>query len=270
MIIIITNQLLLLTLHESIFPLWLEIVLFFILIALGFYIAWLLLNRKFTKKILEQHEAFERRSLLEKERLRVAMDLHDDVGASLTALTLLTSILKDAEIEEQGKGIIKKINEVSEKMVQDLNEIVWALNATNDTLPNLMAYTRQTISEFLSTAGVAFEESEPFSYPTIFISGTARRDVFMIVKELVNNAIRHSGSDRLKLEVTVDEALRIVVTDFGCGIDDPDFSVISNGGNGLNNVKRRVASLGDEIQFKNQQGLTVSLNIPLENFKQAD
>ncbi|MFN5421963.1 MAG: sensor histidine kinase [bacterium] len=264
------NQLLLLNTHKSILPVWLEIVLFFLLTALSFYVAWLLLIRKFSKKILQQQEAFERRSMLEKERMRVAMDLHDDIGASLTALTLLTSILSDVEIEESGKGVVKKINEVSEKMVQDMNEIVWALNATNDTLPNLMAYTRQTISNLLSNAGIAFEESEPISYPMIFVSGTARRDVFMVIKELVNNAIRHSGSKRLKLDVTVDNYLRIVVTDFGRGMDDPDFSVISNGGNGLNNVKRRVESLGGEIAFKNQQGLTVSLSIPLENFKQAD
>lgn len=264
------NQLPLLTAHRSILPYWLEIVILFILIALGFYIGWLLVIRKFSKKMLLQQQVFDRSSMLEKERMRVAMDLHDDIGASLTALTLLTSILNDVDVEERGKGVVKKINEVSEKMVQDMNEIVWALNVTNDTLPNLMAYTRQTISSLLSNAGIAFEESEPISYPDIFISGTVRRDVFMIIKELVNNAIRHSGSTRLKLDVKVDDDLYMQVTDYGRGIADPDFSVISNGGNGLNNVKRRVEALGGAITFKNQDGLTVILEVPFENFKQVD
>lgn len=270
MITALKNQLLLLSAHRSILPYWLEIVVLFILIALGFYVGWLLVIRKFSKKMLLQQEAFERKSMLEKERMRVAMDLHDDIGASLTALSLLTSILDNVEVEEKGKGIVKKINEVSEKMVQDMNEIVWALNVTNDTLPNLMAYTRQTISNLLSDAGIAFEESEPISYPEIFVSGTARRDVFMIIKELVSNAIKHSGSKRLKLDVKVDDYLWMQVADFGRGMDDPNFSVISNGGNGLNNVKRRVEALGGAITFKNQDGLTVILEVPFENFKQVD
>lgn len=255
---------------QSIFPYWLEILLFFLLIALSFFIVWLLVFRNFSKKIDQQREAYERRSLLEKERMRVAMDLHDDIGASLTVLTLLTSMLENVQIEDSAKGVIKKINVVSEKMVQDMNEIVWALNVTNDTLPNLMAYTRQTISNLLSDAGIAFEESEPSSYPVIFVSGTARRNVFMIIKELVNNAIKHSHSKRLKMSVTTADSICIEITDFGVGIEDPNFSVISNGGNGLNNVKRRVGALGGEILFKNLNGLTVSLKVPLESFRQSD
>lgn len=264
------NQLFLFNTHISILPYWFEIILFVLLIALLFYIVWLLVSRQFSKKMAEQKEALERKNLLEKERMRVAMDLHDDIGASLTALTLLTSILDDVEIEERGRGVIKKISEVSEKMVQDMNEIVWALNVTNDTLPNLMAYTRQTISNLLSNAGIAFEESEPIAYPMIVVSGTTRRNVFMIIKELVNNAIKHSGSKRLKLEVKVDDYLRIQVTDFGCGMENPNFSVITNGGNGLNNVKRRVEALGGAITFKNQDGLTVMLEVPFDHFKQVN
>lgn len=256
--------------HISLFPYWLEIILLILLIALIFYTVWLLVSRLFSKKLAEQKAILERKNLLEKERMRVAMDLHDDIGASLTALSLLTSILDDVEVEERGKGVVKKINEVSEKMFQDMNEIVWALNVTNDTLPNLMAYTRQTISNLLSNAGFAFEESEPISYPDIFVSGTSRRNIFMIIKELVSNAIRHSGSKRLLLDVKVDDKLHIVVTDFGKGLEDPDFSVISNGGNGLNNVKRRVEALGGAITFKNQNGLTVSLEVPFDHFKQLD
>lgn len=255
--------------HISLLPYWLEIILLILLIALIFYIVWLLAFRHFSKKMAEQKEALERKNLLEKERMRVAMDLHDDIGASLTALSLLTSILDDVEIEERGKGVVKKISEVSEKMVQDMNEIVWALNVTNDTLPNLMAYTRQTFSNMLTNAGISFEESEPIAYPMIFVSGTTRRNVFMIIKELVNNAIKHSGSKRLRMEVKVDDYIRIQVTDYGRGMEDPNFSVISNGGNGLNNVKSRVEALGGAITFKNQDGLTVSLEVPFENFKQV-
>ena len=255
---------------ESFLPYYVLVVVLFLLALLGLYAGWYLLKKNFNNKVQQQYEEFQRKSLIEKERMRIAMDLHDDIGASLTALSLITSLLNDVEVEERGKGLIKKVNEVSGKMVQDMNEIVWALNATNDTLPNLMAYTRQTISNLLFNADVAFEESEPIKYPKIFVSGTTRRHVFIIIKELVNNAIKHSGSKRLKVGVTVNDRLSVTIVDFGVGIADPKFSVISNGGNGLNNMKRRIQDLGGEITFKNENGLTVNFSIPLSKFQQTD
>jgi signal transduction histidine kinase len=242
----------------------------FLFIVLATFLIWVLVRNRFNKKLLLQKEEFKRKALLEKDRMRIAMDLHDDIGASLTALHLMTSLLSDVEVEERGKGVVAKINEVSDKMVQDMNEIVWALNVANDTLPSLMSYTRETISTLLSNAEIAFEESEPIGYPKIVISGVARRNVFMIVKELVNNAIKHSGSDRVRLIVRIDDQLRFVLSDFGRGITDPTFSVITSGGNGLNNVKARVNALGGSIDFKNENGLTVRISIPLNKFNQAD
>ena len=241
-----------------------------LLIVSTSFLIWVLIRNRFNKKLLLQKEGFKRKVLLEKDRMRIMMDLHDDIGASLTALHLMTSLLSDVEVEERGKGLVAKINEVSDKMVQDMNEIVWALNVTNDTLRNLMSYTRETISTLLSNAEIAFEESEPISYPKIVVSGVARRNVFMIVKELVNNAIKHSGSDRVRLIVSIDDQLRFVLSDFGRGIADPAFSVITSGGNGLNNVKARVNALGGSIHFKNENGLTVRISIPLNKFNQAD
>ena len=254
----------------AVVPGWIFFALCFLLIVLATYLIWVLISNRFNKKLLLQKERFKGKALLEKDRMRIAMDLHDDIGASLTALHLMTALLSDVEVEERGKGLITKINEVSDKMVQDMNEIVWALNATNDTLTNLMSYTRETISNLLSNAGMAFEESEPISYPKIEVSGVARRNVFMILKELVNNAVKYAGSDRLRLVVRIDDQLRFVITDFGRGITDPTFSVITSGGNGLNNVKARVKALGGSIEFKNENGLTVSLSIPLNKFNQAD
>ena len=254
----------------AIVPGWILIVFCFLLIAIATALIWILIRNRFNKNLLLQKEGFKRKSLLEKDRMRIAMDLHDDIGASHTALHLMTSLLSDVEVEERGKGLITKINEVSEKMVQDMNEIVWALNVTNDTLTNLMSYTRETISSLLSNAEIAFEESEPIGYPKIIVSGVARRNVFMVLKELVNNAIKHSGSDRVRLVVKIDDQLRFVLSDFGRGIADPTFSVITSGGNGLNNVKARVKSLGGSIDFKNENGLTVRISIPLNKFNQAD
>lgn len=251
-------------------PGWIFFALCFLLIVLATFMIWLLVSNRFNKKLLFQKERFKGKSLLENDRMRIAMELQDEIGASLTALHLMTSLLSDVEVEERAKGLIAKINAVSDKMVQDLNEIVWALNVTNDIMPSLMSYTRETISTLLSNAGIAFEESEPIGYPKIVVSGVVRRNVFMILKELVNNAIKHSGSGRVRLIVRIDDQLRFVLSDFGRGITDPTFSVITSGGNGLNNVKARVNALGGSIDFKNENGLTVRISIPLNKFNQAD
>lgn len=238
------------------------ILLFFILLVLYFPV-----SKFFEKRLSAQKAELEKKQLLEQERVRIAMDLHDDIGGNLTALTLMTNILKEKTENAADRKLIDKIGEASDKMVQDMNEIVWALNISNDTLISLMSYIRQYVSTRLSAAGILLEISEPITYPDMFVSGRARRNIFMIVKEIVNNAIKYSGSEKIDMKVMLDRNLKISITDNGKGMpEEMTTRTIKGGGNGVNNIKKRAAMMNASITFKNEKGLTVLLDLPLDQF----
>ena len=239
----------------------------FILLFSILFLLYFPVSRFFEKRLTAQKIDLEKKQLLEQERVRIAMDLHDDIGGNLTALTLMTSILKEKTENVGDRKLIDKIGEASDKMVQDMNEIVWALNISNDTLISLMSYIRQYVSTRLSAAGILLEISEPISYPDMFVSGRVRRNVFMIVKEILNNAIKYAGSEKIDMKVVLDRNLKITITDNGKGMpEELTKKVIKGGGNGVNNIKKRATMLNADITFKNEKGLTVILDLPLDQF----
>ena len=240
--------------------------MFVILILLYFPV-----NRYFKKKLLIQKRELEKKQILEQERVRIAMDLHDDIGGNLTALTLMTSLLKEKEADPSRKLLFEKIGEASDKMVQDMNEIVWALNITNDSLISLMSYIRQYVSSRLSASGINLEIREPSNYPEMFVSGRTRRNIFMVIKEIINNAIKYAGTNKIDIEIELDDNLRIIISDNGTGMPEKfTHQTIKGGGNGVNNIRKRVDMLNASIMFKNEKGLSVVFDMPLKNFENKE
>jgi len=224
-------------------------------------------NRFIQRKLQLQQKDLEKKKLLEQERVRIAMDLHDDIGGNLTALTLMTNLLKQKGVDDSISPLVEKISEASDRMVQDMNEIVWALNITNDSINSLMSYIRQHVSQKLSESGIVFEVKEPLAYPDLFVSGRTRRNVFLIIKEIVNNAIKYSGSQKIEMKVEMGNSLKITLSDNGKGL--PEELLIkanSRGGNGLNNIRKRANAIHASIQFLNEKGLTTIFELPLEEF----
>jgi len=247
-------------------PFWKTRTFRIIFLLTSLLLLWLILKLSFKRRLDEQKRVLEKQNLLEQERVRIAMDLHDDIGGNLTAMNLMTSILKDINIDAKGKMIVSKISEASERMVQDMNEIIWALNISNDRLPKLMSYIRQYISSSLSVAGIEFEVREPENYPDLYVSGRYRRNIFMILKELLNNAIKYSGTKKISLEIVLDKSISIRFSDNGTGLHHDMATLTKSGGNGINNLKKRAAEMGATVDFINEKGLTVTIDMPLKNF----
>lgn len=234
--------------------------LLFILLILAYPV-----NRFFRKKLAQQQQELEKKKLLEQERVRIAMDLHDDIGGNLTALTLMTNLLKDKGVDDEILPLVEKISEASDKMVQDMNEIVWALNITNDSIKSLMSYIRQHISQKLSESGIVFEVNEPLSYPDLFVSGRTRRNVFLIMKEIINNAVKYAVTKKIEMKVQMGNSLKIIISDNGAGLpEELILNANARGGNGLNNIRKRAASINAAVEFMNDKGLTVIFELPLE------
>jgi signal transduction histidine kinase len=246
---------------EIVPPFWKTKTFFLSLMALVSLFVWFFVRRVFKKKLKKQQVLASIQSHIDNERMRIAMELHDDIGGNLTALSLIGSLLKDKQMNEDAHGLVDKIIEASDQMVDDMNEIVWALNTSNDSLKSMMGYIRQHVSALLSNAGIKLELNEPIDYPNKFVSGRIRRNIFLIIKEISNNIVKHAFTKKVSITVHVNTKLEIIIVDYGIGIKEAHLT--SGGGMGLHNLRERASEIGAKIQFKNEKGYTIYFSIPL-------
>jgi signal transduction histidine kinase len=214
------------------------------------------------KEMHEREEAEKLRSLAQ-ERARIARDLHDDLGSSLTEISMLSTaspILKltPGEASERMDSIAVK----SRSLLYALDEIVWAVDPQRDTLASVAQYLASYTEDFLAGLKVACRVQIPNSFPDQVVSGEVRHHLFLAVKEALNNAIRHGGATEIGFQVRVLETrLLISITDNGNGFNT---SRISNG-HGLTNLRNRLEQLHGHCELESSpgKGTTVSLQLML-------
>lgn len=224
-------------------------------------IGWLLSRWYFSFKIGKQKREFERQQLIEKERTRIATDMHDDLGAGLSRIRFLSQSILNKKIgDETVSAELKKITSFSDEMSEKMGEIVWALNERNDTLADLVAYTRSYAMEYLANHDIECEANTPLHLPGTFITGEMRRDIFLSVKECLHNVVKHAGATKVCLTIELNEMMKIVIHDNGKGIDWNDQRAFSNG---IQNIKKRMKEINGEVVFSNDHGTKVTLTIPL-------
>src|SRR5205814_7919789 len=121
-------------------------------------------------------------------------DMHDDLGAGLSRIKFLSQSILNKKIED---GIIKseleKITSFSDEMSEKMGEIVWALNEKNDTLADLIAYSRSYAVEYLGNHDIQCDANTPMNLPGTFITGEMRRNIFLSIKECLHNVVKHAG-----------------------------------------------------------------------------
>ncbi len=223
-------------------------------------VGWLLSRWYFTYKINKQKREFERQQLIEKERTRIATDMHDDLGAGLSRIRFLSqSILNKNISDEATRTELKKITSFSDEMSEKMGEIVWALNEKNDTLADLVAYTRSYAVEYLANHNIECAANTPLNLPGTFITGEMRRNIFLSVKECLHNIVKHAGATKVSFSVELKKIMEIVIHDNGKGIDWENRRAFSNG---LENISRRMKEINGEVTFLNERGTKVTLTIP--------
>ncbi len=204
----------------------------------------------------------ERTQLIEKERSRIATDMHDDMGAGLSRIKVLSETIKF----ENQKGIVnpvhlQKISSYSEEMMDKMGEIVWALNQENDSMNDLLAYTRAYAVDYLTSHGLNCVFHAPAGHAEIFISGEMRRNIFLSVKEVLHNVVKHAEASQVDIAINLDKQLFVLIHDNGKGIDPGKTRKFRNG---INNILKRMADIGGTASFKNENGTLVSLQLPLD------
>jgi len=220
-------------------------------------------NYKNKNKITEQKTIIEKQNALSEERLRIAADMHDDVGAGLSRIRYITSSLQNPD-GSSNEGMIEKIVSLSDESVEKMNEIIWALNQGNQQLAELIYYIRSQCSEMANQAGMAFTFELPENIPSITLGWKECRNIYLLVKEAVNNAIKHAGGTSITIECSIGNDLQISVADDGKGFD-PD--LVKKNGNGLLNYIKRIDNLKGTYQLITApaKGTKLLFSIPLMN-----
>lgn len=212
---------------------------------------------------IREREHAEHQRALEQERSRIARDLHDDLGSSLTEIGMLATpgpglgIRSDEACERLGVIAGK-----SRSLVDALDEIVWAVDPQRDTLASLARYLASYAEEYLANVGVTCRVQVPSSFPEQVVPGEVRHHLFLAVKEALNNAVRHGGGRDVVFRVNVlDEVLEISIEDNGKGFACIDES----NGNGLTNLQERLRVLNGRchIQSRPDRGTNVTLQVPV-------
>lgn len=193
------------------------------------------------------------------ERNRISIDMHDELGSGVTAIRLMSEIVK-SKMKDQTLPEIDKISNSANELLTKMNTIIWTMTSSNDTVENLIAYVRSYAVEFFESTAIDCYFTMPASIPNREISGEKRRNIFLSVKEALNNVLKHSQSSVVKINVSVNDRLVIEIQDDGVGIN---MDKLRKFGNGLNNMKKRMASINGEFNIENWKGTRTTFYLQL-------
>ena len=209
----------------------------------------------------------EREHALERERARIARDLHDEMGGKLCRISFLTEHLRrHPPTDDPDRSTLVAIGETARELLGALDEIVWAVNPANDTLEHLAAYLSQHAQDFFQGTPIECRVELPETLPAIPLPGHIRHHLFRAVHEALANALRHSGATCVELRLTcTDRTMIWTVCDNGHGFD-PAAPGGGPGGCGLHNLHTRMAELGGACTILSRpgEGTVVRLELPLQ------
>ena len=207
------------------------------------------------KKFQRQLQRAEQEHALERERARIAQDLHDELGSLLTRISLLGGLLRaDKDNPEQVDVHAGKISQSADQTVRALEEIVWAVRPGSDTLPSLVEYIAHFANELFEGNATRCRLDLPPDLPARPLPPDVRHNIFLIVKEGLTNVLKHAGASEVHLQIKVTpQTLEIVIADNGKGFDTN--SAMTDGqGNGLGNMKRRAEAVGGKLSLTSAPG----------------
>jgi signal transduction histidine kinase len=195
----------------------------------------------------------------EQERQRIAREMHDDMGSGLTTILYLCQDL-DPNHQPQNDTAAGKIATTARSLTTKMNEIIWSMNREYDTLEDLVAYIRHHASDMLDNTSLNYAIMVPDNIPAITLSGKARRNIYLVIKEALHNAVKHARATQVHIDIQVNSHLTIRVQDNGRGIcagSERRF------GNGLQNMRARMDTIGGTLDIQSVQGTRVQLTVPL-------
>jgi ligand-binding sensor domain-containing protein/signal transduction histidine kinase len=217
-------------------------------------------------RVRRRLRALEHERTLETERTRIAKNMHDDLGAKLTRIALLSETARgDASLTPEALARAEKISRAAREVSQTLDEIVWAVNPGNDSLERLVGYLSDYAAEYLAAAGIRLTQDLPENVPAVSIAADARHSLLLAAKEALHNAVKHAAATEIQLNIALDpRSLRIQIADNGGGFDP---ATARANGQGLMNMRERLISVGGTCQIESEsaKGTRVTFTLPLKH-----
>jgi signal transduction histidine kinase len=208
---------------------------------------------RYVHKMRRKLRALEQARAVEQERMRIARDIHDDLGARLTQMALLSDMVA-GEVGEKGKAgeRLGKLADSSREAIRSLDEIVWAVNPRKDSLPDFVDYLSHYANEFFRASPTRCRQNLPLVIPDLSLPTDLRHHLFLACKEALTNVAKHAQASDvwLRLNLTGPE-LEIIIEDNGRGFTPAD---ASRDGNGLANLNNRLAAIGGCCHVESQPG----------------
>jgi signal transduction histidine kinase len=207
------------------------------------------------RRVRRKLEDLERQRALERERARIARDIHDDLGASLTRITLLSqSVRSELESGHRAGADVDQIYGTARELTRSMDEIVWAVNPKHDSLDSLVAYLGRFAQSYLSAAAIRCRLDVPLHLPPLALTSEIRHNVFLAFKEALHNVVKHAKATEVHLSLELrPEGFMLVIADNGCGftwrpgkepVTEPADGPRLAGGNGLTNMQKRLEEIG--------------------------
>lgn len=195
----------------------------------------------------------------QKERERISADMHDELGSGMTAIRLMSEIARN-KMKENTPVEIERISHSADEVLNKMNAIIWSMNSGNDTVDNLVSYIRVYAIEYFEYTPITCRISTPEYIEPMEMTGEKRRNLFLCIKETLNNVLKHSGASEVRINFVINTSLTIQISDNGVGID---LQKIRQFGNGLKNIRKRMESIGGTYDIENKNGTTTVLMLPL-------
>lgn len=195
----------------------------------------------------------------QEERDRISADMHDELGSGMTTIRLMSEIAKN-KMKENVPAEIEKISASANDVLNKMNAIIWSMNSGNDTVDNLVSYIRAYCLEYLDGTPIHCRVNTPDIIEQKELTGDKRRNIFLCVKETLNNSLKYSQASEMRIDITVNHELKIRLADNGTGIDKEKLRQF---GNGLKNIAKRMEKIGGHFSIENNSGTVTTLTLPL-------
>lgn len=226
-------------------------------------VAWFLFNRRRQERKLAELELrrTQQEHMIAALRMheRMSEDLHEDLGAGLSALKLWSEMDLADETDPRRKQQLAKRSAMADELVASLRQIIWALNSPTTGVKQLVDYLVDYAHLHCAQHGLRLRAEANGPWPDIKLSAEQRRYPFLAVKEILMNTVKHAGADRVDMRVTWNKALVIDLHDNGKGSSS---TIDALPGNGLRNVQRRIVALGGEVTMDGSRGMRITVRVP--------
>jgi signal transduction histidine kinase/streptogramin lyase len=207
-------------------------------------------------------QQLQQTAALHKERARIARDIHDDLGANLTQISLLSELARqDSADPDRISRHVDKISATSREVIKSLDEIVWAVNPRNDTLAHFVDYTAQFSLDYLRLAGIRCRLDLPENIEPRAVATDVRHNLFLVVKEALHNIVKHAHATEVWLRIHCNnEVLRISVEDNGQGFAA---RTSASGSDGLENMQQRLRNIEGVCAVETQRNAGTKVTVEL-------